>query len=72
MEILKKDNGQEKYLWEIEDADSLQRNFSMCLCCGKMNPEKPEHCEIIDALFDLCKKHNNSIIVTRCDSWIAK
>lgn len=60
-----------KEVWEMSVMDTLRREYCMCLHCNKMRPLLPENCKIAQSFFELCKKHGNAFIMTRCSEWEA-
>jgi len=56
--------------WEITDMDALRNEHCMCHHCGRMKPGEPDHCKIAQSFYEICKKHGNAFILTRCADWI--
>ncbi len=57
-------------VWETPAMDAIRRENCMCHHCSRMNPDKPDHCEIAQSFYEICKQHGNALILTRCDSWV--
>lgn len=58
-----------KKVWEISKIDQIRRDNCMCLHCLKLKPGEKENCQIAQKLFEICQKHGNAMIVTRCEEW---
>lgn len=52
--------------------DLLRKEHCMCLHCGRMKPGEPDHCQIAQSFFEICKQHGNAFIMTRCGPWEPK
>lgn len=59
-------------VWETPAMDTLRREHCMCLHCKEMRPNEEGHCQIAAGFFEICKRHGNAFIMTRCDSWKPK
>lgn len=62
--------GQE--VWETKKMSGLRKEHCMCYHCGSMKPGEVDHCQIAQAFYEICKKHGNAFILTRCGSWTVK
>lgn len=61
-----------KQVWECTYMDLIRKDMCMCLDCGKFKPGQPDHCPIATDLFEVCKKHGNAFMMTRCPIWEPK
>jgi hypothetical protein len=57
-------------VWETQAMDILRREHCMCLHCGRMKPGTPEHCQLAQAFYEICKHQGNAFIMTRCALWV--
>ena len=62
----------DKDVYETPAMDILRKEHCMCLHCDNFKPNTPEHCEIAQAFYGICKVHGNAFIMTRCDSYIGE
>ena len=62
----RKDTDPEK-VWANVDADELRRKECLCLNCERMY-DTPQYssCRAAQEFFELLKKHNSAITMTRC------
>lgn len=58
-----------KEVWVNPTTESLRRDECLCLNCAKMKPGQPDHCPIAQALYEICKKGNIAMAITRCPVW---
>ena len=56
-------------VWEDEAADALRKERCLCLNCAKCKPGEKDHCPIAARLYEVCKKDNVALMVTRCAEW---
>lgn len=74
--MMKEQPKQEKHfgkkVWVNRTTDWLRRSECLCLNCEKLKPGQPGNCPIAQAFYEICKKENIALMVTRCLLWTLK
>jgi hypothetical protein len=55
-----------KLVWTHVEMDDLRREQCLCLNCQRM-----KFCPVAAKLYELCKKEDVALAVTRCPAWEA-
>lgn len=53
-------------VWVNPTTEAIRREECLCLNCNKCKPGQPNHCHIAQALYEVCKRENIALAVTRC------
>lgn len=53
-------------VWTSPVIDTLRRSECLCYNCTKLKPEDGNECPIASAFYEICKRENVALAVTRC------
>ncbi|MDD3102445.1 MAG: hypothetical protein PHE59_04865 [Patescibacteria group bacterium] len=53
-------------VWVNPTTESLRNKECLCFNCCKSNPGEKNNCPIAQMLYEICKKENVALIITRC------
>ena len=56
-------------VWENPTAEAIRKDECLCHHCAHMLPGSPDHCQIAQQFYQICKVHGTAFVLSRCDSW---
>lgn len=56
-------------VWVNPTTEAMRKTECLCWNCDNLKPDKPDSCAIAEALFQIIKRENLALTITRCPDW---
>lgn len=53
-------------------GEGLQKHLKMCICCERLQPDSPEHCDLAEQLFEFSNRNAVATTMVRCANFEPK
>lgn len=59
-------------VWVNPTTEAVRREECLCLNCDNLKRDEPDNCAIAEALYQIVKRDNLALTITRCPEWKPK
>ncbi|TSC84947.1 MAG: hypothetical protein G01um101413_331 [Parcubacteria group bacterium Gr01-1014_13] len=59
-------------VWTNPTTETIRKKECLCHNCDNLKPDQPDNCSKAEALFQIIKRENVALIITRCPAWKPK
>ena len=59
----------ETRVWVHPITEAMRRTECLCLNCDNLKPNQPDNCAKAEALYQICKREDLALTITRCPDW---
>ena len=59
-------------VWVNPTTELLRKSECLCLNCDNLKPSQPDNCHIAQAFYEVCRRENVALAITRCPLWKPK
>ncbi len=56
-------------VWVNPTTEAMRKAECLCWNCDNLKPDKPDNCVKAEALYQIIKRENVALMVTRCPDW---
>ncbi len=55
--------------WTNPTTEAIRRDECLCWNCDNLKINEPDNCTIAEALYQIVKRDNLALMITRCPKW---
>ena len=59
-------------VWVNPTTETVRRSECLCWNCENLKPDQPDNCAKAEALYQIIKREDLVLIITRCPAWQPK
>ncbi len=59
-------------VWTNANTEAIRKKECLCHNCDNLKPDQPDNCTKAEALYQIIKRENLALMITRCPTWERK